>query len=786
MTSPGPGGGGLGSALIQVAADVRNFARNLQRDIAREIRRINWSQATGRAAAAGALAGAAFARGFGTAANNGVRSVLRSLRLFVPLLPLIAKGVLGVVGAFKLLVALAPAIAGLVQITGAFAAALPALIVTGVLVGKTISLAFKGVGEAMKAVAEGDAEALDAALKKLTPSAAAFVKEAAKIKPLFDDLQKTVQESFFRQFAGGLTELANPAVLGALKTAMSGISADLGRAAKQVSGIIGAAGRSGQLGRIFAPLERSFERILALAPSFTKMFLGLAEAAGPFVETLSRVISGALGGLIAKVNAAVADGSLTQLFETALGVMSAFGSFLGDLGSIFSSVFSVIIGDGDDALGVLGGLVSQLADFLKTAEGVSLLTTIGAGLTDLAEIISGVLVPLLPVAGKLLGALLEPLANVLGKVSGPFIQFVENLADTLLPVIEELAPVFSQIGVELADVLVPLLELLAEHLVQMAPVMLDMAKIIGPVLVLFFQHLGDLLVELLPVFVDLASFMQNNTDLFRLLAGVIGALLLIVTAAVFVITKIVAVINWWRDTLTDFLQEKGIETLVEILVGFATALGGVAVAIFTHWEDIKGFFRDAWAAITGTVSSGAETVVNTIAALPGRVASFAGGLFNSAVGLGRAIGNGLSNIGNFASEIGGKIVNSVKNGINAVIGSINRGIAQIDNFIPGSLPRMSFFERGGIVDEPTLALMGEKNKREVVLPLTDPARTAELAQQSGLIDLLRGRGSFGGEIPSINITAILDGFGVLRVVDQRVEAQTRRQSRELAFGTRGV
>jgi phage-related protein len=784
MTSPGPGGGGLGSALIQVAADVRQFARNLRQDIAREIQRINWSQATARAAAAGRLAGMAFARGFGTAANNGIRSILGSLRLLVPLLPLIAKGVLGVVGAFKLLAALAPAIGALVQTMGALAATLPALIITGVLVGKTLSLAFKGVGEAMKAVAEGDAEALDAALKKLTPSAAAFVKEAAKIKPLFDDLQKSVQESFFRQFAGGLTELANPAVLGALKAAMSGISADLGRAARQVAGIIGAAGRSGQLGRIFAPLERALERILSLAPSFTRMFLGLAEAAGPFIEVLSKAISGKLGGLIDTVNEAVASGGIQDLFDTAIEVGKALGSVLGDLGSIFKSVFSVVIGDGSDALGVLGGLISQLADFLKTAEGISLLTTVGEGLQTIAEIISGILIPLLPVASALLGALLEPLANVLGKVAGPFIEFVESMSEAFLPVIEELAPIFSQIGIELGDVLVPLLTLLAEHLIQMAPVMLDMAKIIGPVLVFFFETLGDLLVELLPLFVDLASFMQNNTDLFRLMAGILGALLLIITAAVFVITKIVQVINWWRDTLVDFLQEKGIETLIEILVGFATALGGVAVAIYTHWEDIKRFFSDAWNAITGTVTSGAETVVNTIAALPARVASFATGLFNSAVGLGRAIGNGLSNIGNFASEIGGKIVNSVKNGINAVIGSINRGIAQIDSFIPGSLPRMSFFERGGIVDEPTLAMIGERNRREVVLPLEDKARTAQLAQQSGLIDLLRGE--LGGGVPVINVTAILDGFGVLRVVDQRIETQQRRQANELAFGTRGV
>lgn len=48
---------------------------------------------------------------------------------------------------------------------------------------------------------------------------------------------------------------------------------------------------------------------------------------------------------------------------------------------------------------------------------------------------------------------------------------------------------------------------------------------------------------------------------------------------------------------------------------------------------------------------------------------------------------------------------------------------------------------GEIVDRPTLAMLGEGGNREVVIPLTKPARAAQLAQQSGLTALLGADGN---------------------------------------------
>ena len=93
----------------------------------------------------------------------------------------------------------------------------------------------------------------------------------------------------------------------------------------------------------------------------------------------------------------------------------------------------------------------------------------------------------------------------------------------------------------------------------------------------------------------------------------------VLTGAVFVITKIIDVINWWRDAVADFVEAKGIEGIIEMFGSFISALAAGPTLIASYWDQIVGVFESAWASITGTVSNGVDQVVALIASLPGRV-----------------------------------------------------------------------------------------------------------------------------------------------------------------------
>ncbi|HEU5108576.1 MAG TPA: hypothetical protein VFT95_08475, partial [Micromonosporaceae bacterium] len=218
------------------------------------------------------------------------------------------------------------------------------------------------------------------------------------------------------------------------------------------------------------------------------------------------------------------------------------------------------------------------------------------------------------------------------------------------------------------------------------------------------------------------------------------------------------------------------------VVAFLFALPGRAVeALSSLAATVGSFFSSIWNDARDLTKSALDSISSFVGSLPGRVAAIGPALLNAARSLGRRIGEGLSEIGNFASDIGKRIVNTIRGGINYIIDGINRGIADIDDRIPINLPRLPRFERGGIVDSPTVALLGEKGKREVVLPLTDPGRANQLAEQSGLTKIL----SRGTAAPTVNLTAVLDGFGVMRVVRMVVDDTLAEQGDELAFGTRG-
>jgi hypothetical protein len=85
---------------------------------------------------------------------------------------------------------------------------------------------------------------------------------------------------------------------------------------------------------------------------------------------------------------------------------------------------------------------------------------------------------------------------------------------------------------------------------------------------------------------------------------------------------------------------------------------------------------------------------------------------------------------------------------------------------------------GGIVNRPTLAMVGEGSAPEVIIPLTDPQRAQQLADQSGLSSMLGGSGG------NITLIAYIGGQQVEAFVERKVESAFGSQSRALAYGAR--
>lgn len=280
------------------------------------------------------------------------------------------------------------------------------------------------------------------------------------------------------------------------------------------------------------------------------------------------------------------------------------------------------------------------------------------------------------------------------------------------------------------------------------------------------------------------------------------------------------------------------DTIVDIFSPFAEWFAGVfqgawdaIVNIFTpigewfaeRWNDIttaladvaKWFgdmFQKAWNSLTNIFSSIGTWFGerwNDVTTALSNVATWFGNIFKTAF---EAVKNAFSTIGSFFSGVwttvknifvnAGQMVGSAvggafKSAVNAVLGTIENvvngfigminGVIGMINKIPGvslggigyvSLPRLA---RGGIVDSPTVAMIGEAGK-EVVMPLENTGFLQTMGRVVGgaVVNALGGglpqSGGFSG---SGDIVIMIGGHEFGRVAIQEINREQERAGQVL-------
>ncbi|MFF1468068.1 hypothetical protein [Streptomyces mirabilis] len=185
--------------------------------------------------------------------------------------------------------------------------------------------------------------------------------------------------------------------------------------------------------------------------------------------------------------------------------------------------------------------------------------------------------------------------------------------------------------------------------------------------------------------------------------------------------SVTSTVSGWISSTVSFFQA------LPGRVGSALAsLGSSLLRNFTS------AFNSARSGITGFISSAASffrglpgKIASALSSLPDKIA----GAFTSAAGKARsAVSSLISGVVSLFSGLPGKILSAIGN----IGGQI---MAKVKSGIPSSVRKYLPFAKGGVVYGPTHALIGEAGP-EVVIPLTDPRRAAQLAHQSGLLGIL--------------------------------------------------
>lgn len=389
-----------------------------------------------------AVAGVALSAANAVLVFRNVKALIKPVLLFTGALGALA-------GTLHIVAGLAVAIKDL---SGA-ALILPAVLgAVGLALG-TVAVAAIGMSDAFKAIAKGDAKALDEALKNLSPSAREFVLAIRDQKKAFDELRLDVQQRLFDglgQIVRQLGEIYLPIV----RKAMGQVASSFNAAIKDIAsffnefegsrevaddvaeGLDYSAKAVDNLTRAAGPLVRALYMIWRVGTEvFVEITAGAETAAKRFEDFIGK--ARATGDLKRWMQTGV------QAFRDLLAIIKNVGLAIGEMWRGLNG------GESKSFLATLRDLTARFNDFLRSAEGQRVL--------------------------GLLAAALDHMATSAQKLGDAFVKYV-------LPVLERFLPIAERISGDVIDGIVLGLQILA-------PLFIALAKALEPIA----PYLGDII-----------------------------------------------------------------------------------------------------------------------------------------------------------------------------------------------------------------------------------------------------------------------------------------------------
>jgi phage-related protein len=241
----------------------------------------------------------------------------------------------------------------------------------------------------------------------------------------------------------------------------------------------------------------------------------------------------------------------------------------------------------------------------------------------------------------------------------------------------------------------------------------------------------------------------------------------------FYVLVFTTVIDWFKglwNGVVEFFTNlwAGIVASVQGVIDWFTNVWNLAVAAFRiMWDQFKGFFTGIWDGIKSFVSNIWDGIVASVRG----AASVLTDIWNGFKG---GITRIFQGIKDFGSSIWDGIVGAAKSALNGVIRVVNGAIGGINNVtgavgIP-AIPKIPMLAKGGVVDRPTLAMIGEGSESEAVIPLS---------KLNTMLATAAGEGG-GGDTA---VYVYLDGEPVRAIARTEIKRDNRETARAVRQGT---
>ncbi|VQP46965.1 TMP repeat family [Streptococcus pneumoniae] len=323
----------------------------------------------------------------------------------------------------------------------------------------------------------------------------------------------------------------------------------------------------------------------------------------------------------------------------------------------------------------------------------------------------------------------------------------QGLCDFISGICRAIGEFFSGLWTKLQEIFEPIGQWFGEKFQQAWDAIVNIFSGIGEWFSGVFQGAWDAIVN---IFTPIGSwFGQRWADVTSALANIGAWFTDIFQKAWTGLTNIFSKLGlWFGERWADVTS-----VLANVSSWFGNMFTSAYNAVKNAFSSIGGFFSGVWSTVQSIFVNAGQ-----------KVGSAVGGAFRSAV-------NG--------------VLGTIENVVNGFIGMIN-GVIGMINKIPGvslggigyvSLPRLA---RGGIVDSPTIAMIGEAGK-EAVVPLENTGFIQTLGRvvSSAVVNAMAGISPQGGFSGDGDIVIQIAGHEFGRVAIQEINKEHERAGQTL-------
>lgn len=504
------------------------------------------------------------------------------------------------------------------------------------------------------------------------------------------------------------------------------------------------------------------ETITENQAGITEMFTGLFKA----VEPIAQALSSSMKKLFESVNQ-VYDEHIKPLFESSSALMSdVVGAFVNGWNDNIQPVLEKI-GHGfadtiknhiEPALEKIGGMIGSFADFSKAINEV-----FGPVISFIVEKLTVVLAPAIEYIGEVWRVLFNTISDVVG-----------GIADIIKGVFDVLTGLLTGDGEKIKEGFLSIFGGLKDIVVSVFSGIIDLVsgvlKLLWDVVVAIFKSIWDAIVNIFSGIGEwFSGVFQGAWDAIVNIFSNLG--------------------SWfgerWAD-VTNALAEIGSWLGEKFQEGW-DAIGNI-------FGNLGSWFGEKWTDVTSALSSVSNwfgemftNAYNAVKDAFSSIGDFFSGVWETVksifVNAGQMVGEAVG--GAFKSAVNA-VLGTIENVVNGFIGMIN-GVLGVVRNLPGlgwigsvstvSLPRLA---RGGIVDSPTIAMIGEAGK-EAVVPLENTGFIQTLGRvvSSAVVNAMAGVGPQGGFSGDGDIVIQIAGHEFGRVAIQEINKEHERAGQTL-------